>query len=138
MKIERFLFTVLMISIFSKPSFSQQHIEQRKIFVSYVEFNGFTNVRVSCSRFENDFARRIKSRKIDNIDTIQLLELYLKNARFKKDFEEIDARAKFIYQGSDGRRFEICISRFDVVVNGMMVKRNRKFLTFLKGLALAR
>jgi hypothetical protein len=67
-------------------------------------------------------------------DSIQMLDWFLKKIKFAQKKESIDVRAKFIYEKGDNSKIEICIDSFNVVVNGSLIKPDRKFLGFLKSL----
>jgi len=130
-----FFLSALFCIILSTSCFSQG-IGQKRISVASTDFSTLTNVRVTCSEFENSFTGRIKVKEIDNMDTIQRLDFFLEKLRYVKRNEDIDARAKFVYEKGNGEKVKICISKFDIVVDGRLIKTNENFLGFLRSLIL--
>lgn len=130
-----FLLSFFFCVILSNFSFSQD-VYRERIYLESTDFDVYTNVRVSCAEFEKDFAGRIKVKDIEDVDTIQRLNVFLQKIKYSRKGEDIDTRAKFVYDKGNGEKIRICMSKFDIVVDGRLVKHNVKFFSFLRRLTM--
>lgn len=120
-------------NIFYIFSFSQGYLKDT-LFVESVSFNATTIIRVTCPEFEQNFEKSIKIKILTNKDSLFNLDSFLNGVHYEKRNSEIDVRAKFIYVRKDCTRREICMSKFDIVVDGRLVRRNRRFWAYLKSM----
>lgn len=93
-----------------------------------------TTESVSCDNFLSSFQSQLHVKELTSKDTLSAIASFLKGARCFSKSEQIDTRAKFIINNlhDDGRKIEICINNFFVLINGKKVRRAAKFLSFLK------
>ena len=133
MKTRTYLLLIFIFGVSSNVTYSQD-TGKKAIYLESTSFGTLTNIAVTCQEFENSFAERIKAREIESVDTIKMLDSFLRTVRYSKKTEDIDVRAKFIYDNGNGVRIRICMSKFDVMIDNRLVKHNAKLYNFLREL----
>jgi hypothetical protein len=106
------------------------------LYVESVNFYTETTMSVSCLSFEESFGKSIKFDVLTNKDTLAILNSFLSNVRYARKSQDLDVRAKFIYEKSDGTKWKICMSRFDILIDNRLIKGDKRFFMFLKGLTM--
>jgi hypothetical protein len=113
---------------------SSQVIGKKALYIESANFGTLTSIAITCQEFEVSFAGRIAATEVESVDTIKMLDSFLQSVRYSKKSDDIDVRAKIIYDKGNGERVRICISKFDIMIDGRLVKYNNKFYNFLRGL----
>jgi hypothetical protein len=68
-------------------------------------------------------------------DSIALFNSFIEKAKYAKHSRGIDVRCKFVYEPDDSHRTIVCADGHDIQINGQLIKRNKKFISFLKAIA---
>lgn len=105
------------------------------LYVECVSFNIESIISVPCTSFEENFGDRIQLNVVTNKDTLAIFESFLRGAKYQKRTHDIDVRAKFLYHKEDGTSIKICMSKFDIIIDGRLMKESRKIYDFLRRLA---
>lgn len=125
---------LLIGALFFFQSFAQVHSGDT-LYVESVSFTIETIISVPCTNFEQNFDDRIKLNVVTNKDTLAIFDSFLRMAKYQKRTSDIDVRAKLLYHREDGTSIKICMSKFDIIIDGRLMKENRKFYDFLRRLA---
>jgi hypothetical protein len=126
------IFLVILFGIWFN-SFSQAN-KKDTLYVERIDQNILTVCRISCSHFATSFSSIIKFSTITNNDTINILKSYIGNIKYTKKYNEVDVRAKYIYESKEGSNIEICTDGYQILIEGRAIKPNDKFSAFLKSL----
>lgn|GEM_PF-5771742 len=127
----------MLLLFFSSYGYSYSQVNTpRRIYVASVNFNILTAIEITCTDFETNFNGRMQLKVIDNQDTVKMLDLFLNKVKYARKSRDIDVRAKFIYEKEDGEKVRICANKFDILIGGRLIKTNKKFVDFLRNLAM--
>jgi len=135
MKAQFFLFFVFFTTFFCTYSFSQGPSKD-SLYVESVDFKTLTFARISCGDFATNFKNRIKFKIINNVDTTVMLDSFLNKVKYARTSSDIDVRAKFVYDKRNGIKITVCTNGNDVLVDGRLIRRNNKFVDFLRSLTM--
>ena len=135
MKIQLLLLLILFNAYFYNSCFAK-NLSKDTLFVESVSFNTESIIRISCPDFERNFEKSIQFKVVTNKDTLAILDSFIRKARYATSSDDIDVRAKIIYEKEDGTSVKICINKFDVIIDGRLTKKSKVFLSFLRSLTL--
>jgi hypothetical protein len=128
------IWVLLTATGFCTSSFAQRQ-KTDTLYIESVNFRTETGASVSCINFEESFENRIKVAILTSNDTLNILDSFLSRVKYPDKYEDVDVRAKFIYKKQSGTMQRICMSKFDIVVDGRLIEYDKSFFSFLKGLA---
>ena len=120
--------------IFSTPAFAQK--SKDTLYAESVSFTTESIISISCPDFEENFDKYIKFNLVTGKDTLAILDSFLRKVRYAKKDHNVDVRAKFIYHKEDGTQHKICMSRFYILIDGRLIKDDKRFFSFLKALII--
>jgi len=104
------------------------------LYIESVNFRSETAASIDCVNFEHNFENRIQFAVLTNRDSLDILETFLGRIKYSHKVEDIDVRAKFLYKKRNGTTLRICMSKFEIMVDGQLIKYDNRFYSFLKGL----
>ncbi|SRR5260221_8821350 len=124
---------VCLIILFSKPSFAQSNNRDYILALS-VELYMNTIFSVPCDNFATMFKSSLHAGKISNADTLAMFSSFVRKVKYARHDRGIDVRRKFIYELNGVDTTIICSNEFDILVHGRLIKRNKRFMTFLNSM----
>lgn len=128
------LWILLTATGFCTSSFAQSQ-KTDTLYIESVNFRTETGASVSCINFEESFGNRIKFAILTSKETLSILDSFLGRVKYPDKYEDVDVRAKFICKKQNGTIQRVCMSKFDIVVDGRLIEYDKQFFSFLKGLA---
>jgi hypothetical protein len=114
--------------------FSQER-DRNYILVLSVELNMNTSFSIDCDNFETALRSMLTINGTWQSDSIALFNSFVQKAKYAKHNREIDVRCKFVYEPDDNHNTTVFTDGFDILINGRLIKRNKKFISFLKSIA---
>jgi len=103
------------------------------VYVMGAPFDMMAWARISCEKFGSTQPPWMKYSHVIHKDTLAILDSFLEKVKYVKH-NEIDVRAKMIYIRADKLRTIICMNDNDIMINGRLIKRDEKFIAFLRSL----
>ncbi len=129
------LFVIAILFIMGSTKSEAQIEEIRAINALSVNIKLLTTFSISCEAFDKSLKNQIKSRIITDKDSISALAGFISKPKYSKSNKNVDVRIKLICDKSNGEKIEVCTDgRKLILVNGRLIKENKKFLTFIKAL----
>jgi hypothetical protein len=103
--------------------------EKNSILVLSVNFFTTTFSSVPCEEFSSAFEHQLRIDKIYSEDSIAILNQFIEKIKFEKKKKgfDFDTRAKLIYKNKLGNNVIICVNQFAVLMNGNLVRKNKRF-----------
>jgi hypothetical protein len=126
------LFFLLIFQFTYNYSFCQEK-DSTGVYVTGASFDMMTWAAIPCEKFGSDHAPWLKYSHVTHKDTLAMLDSFLGKVEYVSHYE-IDVRAKMIYIKADKVRTVICMNDGGIMINGRLIKRDERFIAFLRGL----
>lgn len=110
---------------------SAQEGHKNYILVLSVDLYMETPARILCDNFATAFNKSVIVNTISQSDSIALFTSFVSKAKYAKHNSEIDVRCKFVYELDDTHTITVCTNGRNILLDGRLIKRNKKFITFL-------
>lgn len=108
-----------------RPSFD--HRLQRRVSIE-------TPIAITCNDFVTGFARQLDTEVCRATDTLQAVTEFLRHSRPGSHRDHIDTRARIVFVDSTGNTTVICMDRWDLCVNGRIIRAYPAFYAYLRSL----
>jgi len=93
-----------------------------------------TSSRVFCDNFATAFNKMLTINAIYQSDSLAMFSSFVRKAQYAKHDREIDVRCKFVYDLDDTHTTTVCTDGRNILLNGRMIKKNKKFINFLNSI----
>jgi hypothetical protein len=93
-----------------------------------------TSSRVACDNFAVVFEKVLTINTVSQSDSIALFSSFVRNVKYSKRKRDIDVRCKFVYAMDDIHTIIVCTDGRSILVNGKLIKKNKKFINFLNSI----
>jgi hypothetical protein len=127
-----FILTSLLL-IYSAISFAQNN-NKNYILALSVDLYMNTSSRISCDNFATAFDKLLAVNVVSQNDSIAVFSIFINNVKYAKNDRAIDVRCKFIYQKDNTGVITVCTDGRNILLNGRMIKKNKKFIDFLNSI----
>ena len=125
---------LIVVSIlFSLTAYTQNN-KSGYIFALSVDLYINTSSRVSCDNFATVFEKILTANKISQNDSINMFLTFVRNVKYSRKNRGVDVRSKFIFESDTGSKTIVCSNEHFIIVNGRLIKQNKKFSEFLNSL----
>lgn len=124
---------ILVILHFFLSTCLAQEDKKAYILVSSVDLYINTSSRVSCENFETVFGKMTRLSLVTQSDSLMLFSSFIRKIKYAKRNRQIDVRCKYFYK-SENNDAIVCTNGLSIIVNGKLIKRNKKFLSLLNSL----
>jgi hypothetical protein len=125
---------IIFFVFYSVLSFSQDR-DRNYILALSVELYMNTSSRVECDNFLTEFKDMLTINATWQTDSIAMFNSFVQKAKYAKHYRKMDVRCQFVYEPDDNHNTTVCTDGFDILINGRLIKRNKKFISFLKSIA---
>jgi hypothetical protein len=126
------IFTGLFLS-YSVSLFAQKN-SNNYILALGVDLYINTSSRVSCDNFATVFEKVLTASSVFQSDSIAMFSDFVRNVKYAKRNGAIDVRRKFIYEEEGKSTIVVCTDGRNILLNGKMIKRNKRFIGFLNSI----
>ena len=93
-----------------------------------------TSSRVSCDNFATVFEKVLTASAVSESDSVAMFSAFVRNVKYSKYARSIDVRCKFIFETDGGSTVTVCTDGRNVLLNGRMIRTNKKFISFLNSI----
>ncbi len=125
------LFIVMILSF----GCSAQEKRISKIEVKKVSFLTSTLISIKCDKFESSFEEEeIEKHSVIDNDKLEKLSTLLFSLKIDEKGNSVDTREKIIIFYSDNSKTTLCIDYFGLILNGNIMRIDKKDLEFLHNL----
>ena len=124
---------LLYMLLYFSQSATSQH-PKASISVYSVDLGIETVLSIPCNEFKTQFLGHIDSTVCYSPDTLQAITVFLKHIHRSRTRQQVDTRVRFIFIDLDGKETDICMDRFDLCVNGRVIRNYPKFYIFMRSL----
>ena len=122
------------LSIFSSLVSLCQNSDKPYILGLSVDFYTESPIRITCDNFATSFNKILKVNAITQDDSIALFCAFVSKVKYAKNTRGIDVRCKFIYETDAAHTTTVCTDGYNILLNGRLIKRNKKFIRFLNSM----
>lgn len=107
--------------------------QEKKASITVFSVNMFTEtvISVPCNDFMKTFNKTIDTLVCYSLDSLAMMENFLKRVTYLKKSADVDTRAKIVFVNRSGKAVDICMDMFDVCVNGRAIKSYPDFRLYL-------
>lgn len=120
---------VIFIILFSCKQYNQSNINNLTIYK--IDLNTNTSVQADCYDFQELFSDILEKYQIKDKTILNELGALLTNIERDNLNADMDVRKKIIISYSNKNNDTLCVDKFNISINGKVVKKNRKLHQFL-------
>lgn len=113
--------------------FSQEN-NKNYILAMSVDLYMNTSSRVACDNYATVFEKVFTINVVSQSDSIAMFSTFVRNVKYSKRNRGIDVRCKFVYDIDDKHRTTVCTDGRNILVNGKLIKKNKRFIGFLNSI----
>lgn len=106
----------------------------KHIIIASVSRGTTTVISISCDAFLDQFKGHLKVGLITNTDSLGTIDKFLKDASFKRKFEDVDVRCELLYVVNGEIQTTICIGINGIILDGRTIKTNKRFMNYLSSM----
>lgn len=111
-----------------------QENSKKYILALSVDLYMNTSSRVSCDKFATVFDKILTAKEVAHSDSIAMFSAFIQKAKYAKHDRGIDVRCKFIFEMDNTHTVTVCTDGRNIIVNGKLTKKNKKFINFLNSI----
>lgn len=127
----KIFYCIVIASLFS-IFLSAQNREKTSIEIVSINFNTTSIMSTHCEDFVSQFTRGLMFNEVFAEDSIALLDSLLQKIKLcPKENATVNTRAKLMYRNKQGEEVTICVGKFNILVNGQLIKKNKLFSEFI-------
>jgi len=119
---------------FSSIGLYAQSNNKNYILALSVELYMNTSSRVSCDNFATAFNKVLSVNAVSQSDSLAMFSFFISNVKYAKHDRGIDVRCKFVYEIDKANTITVCTDGRNILLNGRMVRKNKKFINFLNSI----
>jgi hypothetical protein len=127
------IMSALLIIFLSLASYSQNN-QKDYILVLSVELYTNTSFSIPCDKFATAFKNQLNAKTITQEDSVKTFSFFIHNVKYARHNREIDVRRKYLYEINNKDTVTICTDGQNIILNGKMIKKNKKFIDFLNSM----
>jgi hypothetical protein len=125
-------YLICLLSFYSAGAFAQP--VRPSITIYSVDFRTETIIGIPCDQFMTQFARQLDTTVYRAPDTLRPIALFLQHIHPSRHHDHLDTRASLVFINSRGKATEICMDRWDLCVNGKIIRADPAFYKYLQSL----
>jgi len=103
-----------------------------RITVYSVYFGIESIIAVPCDQFKTQFEKRMDTTVCLAPDTLRAVASFLQHVRFGSHRDHIDTRAQFVFVDTGGKTTVICMDRWDICIDGQIIRGYPAFYRYLR------
>jgi hypothetical protein len=93
-----------------------------------------TSSRVPCDNFATVFEKVLTVNAVSQSDSVVMFSTFVRDVKYSKHDRGIDVRCKFVYEPDSTSTITVCTDGRNILLNGRMIKKNKKFINFLNSI----
>jgi hypothetical protein len=133
MPFKRYTAILVFFLLYNTISWAQVKHEKYILALS-VDFYMNTSYRISCNDFVTVFDKVLTINTVSDDDSVEVFLKFIHKIKYLKVNRNIDVRSKYIYEIDSLNTITVCTDGRNILVNGRIIKRNKRFIKFLNSI----
>jgi hypothetical protein len=125
-------YLLCLLFFYSAVAFAQP--VRPSVTIYSVDFRTETIIAIPCGQFMAQFAQHLDTTVCRAPDTLRAITLFLQDIHPSRHRDHLDTRARLVFIDSCGKATDIFMDRWDLCVNGKVIRPDTAFYAYLQSL----